>query len=407
MLLVVEPWSAGGLIVHAARDLGYEVAVVSFDRPGDDRLLDQEVRDDADHVIVTDTNDLPATLEAVLRFHQHTPISGVAPGFEFYVPLAAAISARLNLPGLPHACWVRNKLAMLDRVRMAGERVPRYRSACSPDGAAAAAAQVGVPCVIKPVDSAGSIHVRRVESADEARAAFDEFCRDERLDFGKRTSTHVLVTEYLDGPEYSVEGLVFQGTITIASVTAKLLGPEPCFVEMGHIVPADIPPATRSRIERYVRSVIRATELTVGPFHCELRVVGGDPVLIEIAARLPGDHIVDLVEYATGSSLARAAVAAYMGEAPIDGRAPARAPYAGIRFFTVSPGTGSYARAMGMTDARRHPGVIDVRATIAPGQPIPPPDDSRCRVGHAIFLAGTYQSALDTWSALGKLVTFG
>jgi biotin carboxylase len=394
------------LIPHAARDLGYRVAVVSFDCEGDDRVLGENVRQYADHVIVTDTNDWPATLEAVAKFHERTPVSGVAPGTEFYVPLAAEIAARFNLPGLPHAEWVRNKLAMLDRVRLAGARVPRYQQARSRSEVAEAVRQIGVPCVIKPVDSAGSIHVRRVESAGEAQAVYDQLRRDQRLDFGRRTSTHVLVTEYLDGPEYSVEGLVADGTISIVSITAKILGPEPYFVEMGHIVQADMPAATRALIERYVRGVIWATELTIGPFHCELRMADGAPALIEIAARLPGDHIVDLVEYVTGISLPHATAAAYLGDDPrIHHPPPARAPYAGVRFFTARPGQATYTRINGITAARRHPGVVRVDTDIAPGDPIPPHGDSRCRVGHAIFLANTYQSAAGTWAALGKLVS--
>ena len=407
VLLVVEPWSAGSSIPRAAWQLGYDVAVVSFDCEGDDRVLGDEVRRYASHVIVADTNDWDLTLDAVAKFHEQTPVSGVAPGSEFYVPLAAEIAARLGLAGLPHAGWVRDKLAMLERVRLAGERIPRYRQACSRGAVAEAVSQVGVPCVIKPVNSAGSIHVRRADSVAGAQAAYDELCRDQRLDFGMRTSTHVLVTEYLDGPEYSVEGLVFGGTISIVSVTAKMLGPEPYFVELGHIVQADIPSAARARIERYVRAVIQATELTIGPFHCELRLAGGEPVLIEIAARLPGGCIADLAEHVTGISLPHATAAIYMGDDPLlHSPQPAQAPYAGVRFFTAQPGQSAYTHTNGITAAMRHPGVIGLYTDIPPGDPIPPPHDCRCRTGHAIFHAPTYQSAIDTWQTLGKLVSY-
>ena len=77
-----------------------------------------------------------------------------------------------------------------------------------------------------------------------------------------------LVEEYVPGPEISAEGYVSNGVVTVVAITAKLLGPEPYFVETGHIVPADLDPRTREAVDSYVTEVCRGLGLTLGAFHC-------------------------------------------------------------------------------------------------------------------------------------------
>ena len=260
----------------------------------------------------------------------------------------------------------------------------------------------------KPIDSAGSVHVSRADTLELLRVAYRWMCTDERLDLGRRAGHRMLVTEYLDGPEYSIEGYVFGGQVVICSITRKMLGPEPHFVEIGHIVQANLPPDVRGTVESYVREVVRVLNITLGPFHCELRLVADEPVLIEIGARLPGDHIVDLVDLATGTSLARAMLAAYAGLGLNDvaaQRAP-RAKYAGIRFFTAAPGQRSYREAQGLVELRRQPGVTHVSVDIQSGEPIPPAEDFRCRLGYAIYTADFYAEALERWHRIGEVVRF-
>ena len=89
---------------------------------------------------------------------------------------------------------------------------------------AAAAERVGFPAVLKPVESAGSVHVSRVDSLDGLRAAYRRLAADSRTDFGRGLDGPVLLEEYLDGPEISVEGYVEDGRAVVLAVTTKLLG---------------------------------------------------------------------------------------------------------------------------------------------------------------------------------------
>ncbi|MEV7597048.1 ATP-grasp domain-containing protein [Kitasatospora sp. NPDC089797] len=403
-VLIIEPASSGTALVGAARGLGFETVVASFD--ADDRTVPDRVRQEADEVLVVDTNDEEALFLAAASAHGASPFAGVLAGFEFYVPVAARLAARLGLPGLPVDTveGVRDKAVMRAATAAAGLRVPRFAEVSTEAQVAQAAARVGFPCVLKPVDSAGSVHVTRADDVDHLLAAYRELAADDRPDMGRRTEGRALVEEYLDGPELSVEGCVgADGRTVVVAVTHKVLGPEPSFVEIGHVVRADLPPATRRAVEDYVGEVVDALRVTVGPFHCELRLVAGEPVLIELAARLGGDRIPDLVEAATGVRLPELAVAALTGldAAALPSRAP-RAKYAGIRFLTAS-GEGGRPTAEGLARIAGWPGVLESELTHAADTPVPGDQDYRSRVGHVLYTADSYQDALD----LGSRITLG
>ncbi|MFC9325561.1 ATP-grasp domain-containing protein [Kitasatospora sp. NPDC057015] len=405
-VLVVEPMSSGAALLAAAHDLGLETVVLSHDR--DDRRLPDELRKDIDTLVVLDTNDEAALVEAAVEVAREQPLSGVLPGFEFYVPAAARVAARLGLPGLPveSVAAVRDKALMRRRVEAAGLRVPRYASLGSAAELDGAAAVVGYPCVLKPTDSAGSIHVSRADTPTELHAAYRRLSEDRRLDLGRRLDGRALLEEYLDGPEFSVEGYVAAGRVTVVAVTRKFLGPEPYFVELGHVTQADLAPAERRAVEEYVAAVVAALQVTVGPFHCELRLSGGEPVLIELGARLGGDRIPDLVEIATGVPLAHLAVAAHTGTdlRDVPSGAP-RAKYAGIHFFTA-PSRTPYGTVHGLDRLRARPEVLEVEVETAPGRPVPPAQDFRGRVGHVLYSTDSYAEALELRRTIDLGVTF-
>ncbi len=191
-------------------------------------------------------------------------------------------------------------------------------------------------------------------------------------------------------------------------MTAKELGPEPHFVEVGHAVQADLGPEERAAVDSYVSDVCRALGVSLGPFHCELRLGGGEPVLIEIGARLAGDHICDLIELATGVSLPRIMLAAYAG-LPLDEVAPAGVPaakYAGIHFFTA-PELTVLSSVEGWDAVLAADGVVEAELYLAPGDEVPPMQDFRGRIGHVLYRAESYADAVTRRTTFGKLVRFG
>ncbi|MFC9502711.1 acetyl-CoA carboxylase biotin carboxylase subunit family protein [Streptomyces sp. NPDC057002] len=192
--------------------------------------------------------------------------------------------------------------------------------------AALATTTLGYPAVIKPAASAGSIGVIRVDRPEELPAAFAF------ASFGasrSREDTGVLVEEYLDGPEVSVECVTHRGVTTAVAVTRKHLGPAPYFDETGHTVDAADPLV--AQVAPAAVAAVKALGITDGVQHVELRLVDGRPRLIEVNARVGGDMIGHLVRLATGIDLLKAAADLACGRAP--DLTPTRHGAAGIRML--------------------------------------------------------------------------
>ena len=400
---MVEPASSGGAtLIGVAAEMGLRVVVATADC-GDRRLSDA-VRAAADSVLTVETNDQAALEAAVLERHRAEPFEAVLPGSDIYVTATARVAAALDLPGLPVATVdrVRDKSVMRAAVAEAGLRTPRFAQATTDAELRAAAERVGFPCVLKPVACSGSIHVSRADDLGRLTAAFQRLVTDPEPDMGKLHEHRVLVEEYVQGPEFSADGYVLEsGEITVVALSRTLLGPEPDFVELGHLTPA----LADVRLDVLQGGVVRAVGITSGPFHCELRLAADGPVLIEIGARLPGDRIVELLRLVTGVSLPRVAVATALGVGLEAAGAFARpqAESAGIRFFSAA-GRSSYRQLTGWPELEALPDVTETAVYFAPGETIPGVEDCRSRLGHALFTADSPQGALDRWRALGDLV---
>ncbi|MFJ4815001.1 ATP-grasp domain-containing protein [Streptomyces sp. NPDC088801] len=404
---MVEPASSGGAtLIGVAAEMGLRVVVATAD--SGDRRLSDAVRAAADSVLTVETNDQAALETAVLELHRAEPFEAVLPGSDIYVTATARVAAALDLPGLPVATVerVRDKSVMRAAVAEAGLRTPRFAQATTDAELRAAAERVGFPCVLKPVACSGSIHVSRADDLVQLTAAFQRLVTDPEPDMGKLHEHRVLVEEYVQGPEFSADGYVLEsGEVTVVALSRTLLGPEPDFVELGHLTPALVDDATRKNVEAYVGDVIRAVGITSGPFHCELRLTADGPVLIEIGARLPGDRIVELLRLVTGVSLPRVTVALALGVGLEAAGAFARpqAESAGIRFFSAA-GRSSYRELTGWPELQALPEVTETAVYFAPGETVPGVEDCRSRLGHALFTADSPQGALDRWQALGDLV---
>ncbi|RST07797.1 ATP-grasp domain-containing protein [Streptomyces sp. WAC07149] len=406
-VLVVEPASSGGAtLIGVAAEMGLRVVVATAD--SGDRRLSDAVRAAAGSVLTVETNDQAALEAAVLELHRAEPFEAVLPGSDIYVAATARVAAALGLPGLPVATVdrVRDKSVMRAAVAEAGLRTPRFAQATTEAELRAAADRVGFPCVLKPVACSGSIHVSRADDLGELTAAFQRLVTDPEPDMGKLHEHRVLVEEYVQGPEFSADGYVLDdGEVTVVALSRTLLGPEPDFVEMGHLTPALVDDATLKSVEEYVGDVARAVGITSGPFHCELRLAADGPVLIEIGARLPGDRIVELLRLVTGVSLPKVALATALGVSleAVGALARPEAESAGIRFFTAA-GRSSYRELSGWAELEAMPEVLETAVYFAPGEAIPGVEDCRSRLGHALFTAGSPQGAADRWQALGDLV---
>ncbi|MEV1107670.1 MULTISPECIES: ATP-grasp domain-containing protein [unclassified Micromonospora] len=402
-VLIVEPVSSGNELVVRAAAMGWHTVVASFD--ADDRTLTAATKDLASAVVRVDTNDAHAIVEAVSRSPVGAGLDGVVAGSEFHVEIAALVAEKLGLPGLntTDVALVRNKAEMREALQRAGVPSPRHRKVASRAEAELACAALTFPVVVKPVESSSSIHVLKASDTAEAVRAYAAIEADGMIDLGRPLGDEVVIEEYVSGDEYSADGYVWRGAVHIAAVTRKLLGPEPTFVEFGHITPAPLGPTDLGAIERYVGQVVRAVGLDNSVFHCEVRLSTNGPVLMEIAARLPGDQIVHLVADVTGVSMADAALLMAVGANPetcLDEHA-ASGRAAGIRF--VDPGSiTAYTRIEGWDDVPRYADVVERKVLVPAGEQIPSTYEALRRVAYIRYRASDPDTALTINERLGR-----
>ncbi|AXG80784.1 ATP-grasp domain-containing protein [Streptomyces paludis] len=280
-----------------------------------------------DHAVV-DLTDPVALLAGGRALAERHDLAGVVTWDEWHLVPTALLAHALGLasPSVEAIRACRNK--SVARTLFARHGVPSAASmkARTLLEAGLATMTLGYPAVIKPAAFAGSIGVIRVDQPEELPTAFAFASAGAHR---SREDTSVLVEEYLDGPEVSVECVTHHGATTAVAVTRKHLGRAPYFDETGHTVDATDP--LLAQIAPAATAAVKALGITDGVQHVELRLVGGRPRLIEVNARIGGDMIGHLVRLATGIDLPKAAADLACGRAP--DLAPTRSGAAGIRML--------------------------------------------------------------------------
>ena len=317
---------------------------------------------------------------------------------------AAARSARaLGLPGPdPQAVrCCRDK--HLTRRALDAAGVPQARSAAvaTVGQARVAADRVGFPLVVKPRALSGSYGVVRVDGPGELAAAF-EHARAASMPGAPTEAAPVLVEEYLDGPEISVDSAVVAGRVAPLVLARKELGFPPYFEEVGHVVDAADPLLADPGLRSVLQAAHEAVGFRTGWTHTEFRLVGGDPRVVEINARVGGDLIPYLGWLATGIDPGLVAAAVAVGAPPpVE---PTRRRVAGIRFRY--PDTEVVVGAVRIGDL---PGAVDRAAPLAgPGDRLAPPPAGHVfgRFGYVTAVADTEadcRAALDAGAAALRL----
>ncbi|MEU5695588.1 ATP-grasp domain-containing protein [Actinosynnema sp. NPDC020468] len=339
-----------------------------------------------------DTGDLGA----VLRHCADLPgrIEGIWSSSEYGVAVAAAAGRALGLPGpSPDAVAAcRDKVRQRAVLAAAGVPAPRWHVARTASDAVRAARALGFPVVVKPPRESGSLGVRLCRDRPEVVAGFTAACHR-----GSTLDTEVLVEEYVDGDEYSVE--VFDGKAV--GVTRKYLGAAPHFVETGHDFPADVSAPDEAELVRVAEASAEALDLGWGPIHVEVRLTTSGASLIEVNPRLAGGMIPDLVLAASGVDLVDRTVRRAVGADPVT--RPAPGARASIR-FVLAPRAGVVAGVSGLGEAERMPGVRAVHASARPGDPVVITHSFRDRLGYAIATGDTAAAAADRADAAARRI---
>ncbi|MEU9146444.1 ATP-grasp domain-containing protein [Streptomyces sp. NPDC048349] len=338
-------------VVAAARRAGARTVVVAPDPPV------PSDREGAERRVRTDWRDHRLLVAAVGRIDAVRHGRAAVFGFDAAGALAAArANEELGLPGTPAAAVaaLMDKAALRARSNGLHPGRPVSFARCGrAETLPFVATLIGYPCVIKPRAGADGEGVRLVHDEAEARAAAD----------GYPEITDLLVEEYLEGPELTVETLSRAGRHRILGWSRRLPGPR--LTAAGHDLPVALDPGTAQAVRALVRGVLDLAGHHDGPSHTEVILTAHGPRLVEAHARPGGEEFGRLLRAAHGTDVLALALAAGLG-LPDPVRSP-RATYAGLRYVDFPPGTGPRGVRPGIAAARAVPGVLRVQLEIPPG----------------------------------------
>jgi biotin carboxylase len=275
--------------------------------------------------------------------------------------------------------WVHDKHAMRRRLSEVGlDDTPVAQitdSAALQDFVAAH----GTPCVVKPAQGAGSCGVSVVRSLGDAEAAFERASRN----FEVVPDAGVIVERFHEGPQFSVEAFSEDCDHEILAIIHKYSDPV-SFVELGHVVPAELSPQQTESVHTYVRGLLTALSIRYGATHTELVLTAAGPRVIETHVRLGGDEIPYLVHDVTGVDVVDCVVRQTLGESVLAGiRRKLADPAADRRpeaiWFAAPRARGKLTALDGLPEAAARPGVVAAKPLLDVGDEVGQLDSSMSR----------------------------
>jgi biotin carboxylase len=365
LLLPTKTYRAKDFLAAAGR-LGVDVVVGSERRQA---MADAM----GDRAIVVPLGNVDAAVDIIVALHDRLSLDAVLAVDDQGVAVAAAASARLGLAHNPvdAVAATRDKAVLRARLAAAAVAQPNYGLVAPGQSVAAAAAQVGYPCVVKPVSRSGSQGVIRVDDDVQAAAAVDRV----RAIVGPLEP--VLVEGFVVGAEVAVEGLLVAGALQVLAVFDKPNSLDgPFFEETIYVTPSRQPALVQASLAATVASAAAALGLREGPVHAELRVgADGRPVVIEVAARSIGGLCSRALRFGPGISLEEVIVRHAVG-AGFDGlRREAQA--SGVMMLPIRA-AGVLEKVSGQAEALAVDGVVGLEISIPAGRPVVPlPEGNR------------------------------
>lgn len=151
------------------------------------------------------------------------------------------------------------------------------------------------PLIVKPTDRSGSRGIFLCNTIEEVKAAIPV---SSELSFEKK----VIIEEYIEGNEYSCEGITQNGKHYLLAFTKKYTTGVPNFIETGHIQPSDLTEEQKQQASKVILKALSALQIQNSASHTEFKIdQNGNIKIIEIGARMGGDCIGShLVKISTG-----------------------------------------------------------------------------------------------------------
>lgn len=329
--------------------------------------------------------------EKVLAIAKEEHVDGVIhPCSEVAMNVMGRINDELHLSGISKEMAIRatNKHLMREAFEKYG--APSPKSLLTKDAEDAWRLfheEFPTNAILKPSRNSGSRGIAKVEKGIN-KGKFEELYQ-RALEESRDQS--VLIEQFIEGPEFSVEVIVWNSEPYVLAVTDKKTTEAPYFVELGHNQPSVYSEDIQQKLKDGAIAGIRALGLSNCAAHCELKVQDGKVYLMEIGARMGGDFIsTELTHLSTGIDMVAATISVVLGMEP--NLQPIEDKHGVcIRYFTPDPGEVEVVKEKELQDADH---VYDAEIYVKPGDMVNEVKSSLDRSGHVIVTDKTPQLAV-------------
>ncbi len=282
-----------------------------------------------------------------------------------------------------------NKYLMRKSLKNGGVSVPEFYL-CSNLNESLEAFRIlkskGKVAVIKPVDNMGARGVKKIESESELQEFFSQ-------SVSYSYEGKVLIEEFIDGDEISVDALVYNGQIIITGVADRIIEYPPYFVETGHIMPTNLSSDVLDNALEEFRKAIKVVGIFNGAAKGDIKISSsGVPYIGEIASRLSGGFMsTHTFPYSTGVNLMRNVLLIHLGKEPEIGKYEYK--------FTcieraIIPYKGIVKGIYGVDEALKCKGVKDVIIKVKYGDEVKEPKNNLDKAGNVIAIGNTREEAI-------------
>lgn len=287
-------------VIEKAHEMGLYVGVVDLNK-------DAPAINYADEYFCASIKNYNEVIKIAEIFRPNGIMSGAC---DTSVVTVAQLCNVLGLPGhsIEAAINSTDKLKMLQAFSENNVNHPKFQ-VISREEINTAEISVGFPAVSKPVDSSGSRGISFIENEKTVIAALLNSADSSQ-------SGNVLVEEYMEGPEVSVEMLVINGTPYVLQITDKTTTGAPHFIEIGHCQPSTLDKNIQEEIRAIAKQAVLAVGLVNSVAHVEVKVTSEGVKMVELGARLGGDCISSyLIDNSIlGIDMTKAAIKIALGE---------------------------------------------------------------------------------------------
>ncbi|WP_062514758.1 ATP-grasp domain-containing protein [Halobacillus sp. KGW1] len=361
-----------------AKELGLEVAVADYDP----NAIGISYADKYFNVSTIDEDGVCLAVEefrpnGIITLATDMPIRAIAKACE-----------KFNLKGISYdaANKSTNKEAMIKALKKNNVSHPWFYTINKLQDIYNIKNQLKFPCVSKPIDNSGSRGVTIVKNEDNLESALNYSLSHSR-------GSGVIIEEFMEGDEVSVEVLVEDGNPYILAVTDKTTTGEPHFVEIQHSQPSMLSDKDLSDIKHLAIDAILALGIDNGPAHVEIMLTNEGPKIIEVGARLGGDFITShLVPLSTGIDMTSEYIKMACGEevnlAPRFNKASA------IKYITAEEGM--IRKISNLDTLKKFNGVKEIAMLKKTGEKSTKIKNSHDRLGYVISQSNDVVEAIKT-----------